>query len=75
MVETSLGAGGTFLYPTPDRLSYFLVVRDVLSLGDATAEHRALVHDLRERPRQQRRHRALDIDVDLRLSQEPRPEG
>lgn len=71
VVERSLGDAGTFTYPTPDRLSYFWVVRDPLTMADGTPEYRDLTLDLRRRPRQHRRlegrHAVLDLEIDLTL--------
>ena len=71
VIETSLGAGGTFIYPSPDRNSFFLALRDTRTFADATSERRDLILDLLRRPQQRHRLESpqalLDIDVDLRL--------
>lgn len=71
VIERSLGAEGTFIYPSPERTAYFLALRDTLTFADATAESRDMIFDLRRRPRQHRvlasPHAVLDLEMDLRL--------
>lgn len=71
VIETSLGAAGTFIYPSPDRSAFFLALRDTRTFADATSERRDLILDLLRRPRQRRMLESpqalLDIDVDLQL--------
>jgi hypothetical protein len=71
VLERSLGEEGTFTYPTPERTSYFMTVRDTHTCADATPEYRDLIFDLRRRLRQHRvlesPHAVLDVEVDLRL--------
>lgn len=70
VVEASLGDGGNFIYPSPDRNAFFIALRDTRTFADATSENRELMFDLLRRPRQRRRlespQAVLDIDIDLR---------
>jgi hypothetical protein len=56
-------------YPTPDTLSYFMVLRDTATLEHATPAYRETIFDLRARPQQHRTIDAgrltFDIDIDL----------
>lgn len=69
VIERSLGDEGTFRYPTPDNLSYFVVLRDTATFEHATPAYRETIFDLRARPRQHRTvdtgRLTFDIDVDL----------
>ncbi|MGH3995170.1 MAG: hypothetical protein ACRDSN_22235, partial [Pseudonocardiaceae bacterium] len=71
VIERSLGDDGTFRYPTPDNLSYFVVLPDTATFEHALPAYRDTILDLRARPRQHRTvdagRRTLAIDVDLCL--------
>ena len=69
VIERSLGDEGTFRYPTPDNLSYFVVLRDTATFEHANPAYRETIFDLRANPQQHRTVDAgrfkFDIDVDL----------
>jgi hypothetical protein len=69
VIERGLGDNGKFRYPTPDDLSYFMVLRDPATFEHATPAYRETILDLRARPQQHRTMDAgrltFDIDVDL----------
>lgn len=71
-VERRLGDDGTFYYPTPDNLSFFMVLPDTGDLGHALPACRRSILDLRARPRQRRtidvRGGRMEVDIDLRLT-------
>jgi len=48
---------GTFRYPTPDDLSYFMILRDTTTFEHATPAYRETIFDLRARPTAAPNHR------------------
>lgn len=69
VIERSLGDQGSFHYPTPGNVSYFVVLRDTTTFEHANLTYRETILDLRARPQQHRTVNAgrfiFDIDVDL----------
>lgn len=74
-IEPTLGDHGTFHYPTPDNLSFFVVLPDTSTLERTTPTYRDTILDLRAHPRQHRTittdSHTIEIEIDLSLERPP----